>query len=400
MGVASISCHSNYWMEHVPDSIQSLIHRYLDGSATRDEKKLLDEWYYAFSPEDFTFLSDEEENEIGRRMKDRLDEYLYFQRKAVPDKRRLHFFRAAAVLSIVSISSLLYYFLANRQAEKKMPGEVAVAAPIKDIAPGGNKATLTLGDGSTIVLDSTLNGQLGTQGNARIIKLDNGQLQYQQGNTSISPGEIVYNTIATPRGGQYQVVLADGSNVWLNASSSIRFPTDFSGSVREVEVTGEAYFEVAHNISKPFGVTVKGMYIKVLGTHFNVMAYDDENGINTTLLEGSLKVSNEKGDALVSPGQQAVLNNKGSFRVINHADVEEAVAWKNGKFFFNSADIRSVMRQIERWYNVDVTFERDGDLHFTGQLSRYANVSQLLRKLELTNEIHFRIEKGKITVLP
>jgi len=387
-------------MEHVPDSIQSLIHRYLDGSATRDEKKLLDEWYYAFSPEDFTFLSDEEENEIGRRMKDRLDEYLYFQRKAVPDKRRLHFFRAAAVLSIVSISSLLYYFLANRQAEKKMPGEVAVAAPIKDIAPGGNKATLTLGDGSTIVLDSTLNGQLGTQGNARIIKLDNGQLQYQQGNTSISPGEIVYNTIATPRGGQYQVVLADGSNVWLNASSSIRFPTDFSGSVREVEVTGEAYFEVAHNISKPFGVTVKGMYIKVLGTHFNVMAYDDENGINTTLLEGSLKVSNEKGDALVSPGQQAVLNNKGSFRVINHADVEEAVAWKNGKFFFNSADIRSVMRQIERWYNVDVTFERDGDLHFTGQLSRYANVSQLLRKLELTNEIHFRIEKGKITVLP
>ncbi|HEX5026770.1 MAG TPA: FecR domain-containing protein [Agriterribacter sp.] len=387
-------------MKHVPDSIQSLIHKYLDGSATRDEKKLLDEWYYTFSPEDFTFLSDEEENEIGRRMKDRLDEYLYFQRKAVRDKRRFNFLRVAAVLSIVSISSLLYYFLANRQVEKKMPPETAVAGPVKDIAPGGNKATLMLGDGSTIVLDSTANGQLGTQGNTRVIKLGNGQLQYQKGNTSNSPGKMVYNTIATPRGGQYQVMLADGSKVWLNASSSIRFPADFSDRVREVEITGEAYFEVAHNVSRPFRVIVKDMYVNVLGTHFNIMAYDDENGIHTTLLEGSLKVSNEKGDALISPGQQAVLNNKRSFRVVRNADVEEAVAWKNGKFVFNSANIHSVMRQIERWYNVDVTFEREGDLHFTGQLSRYANVSQLLRKLELTNEIHFRIEKGKITVLP
>jgi ferric-dicitrate binding protein FerR (iron transport regulator) len=167
-----------------------------------------------------------------------------------------------------------------------------------------------------------------------------------------------------------------------------------------VEVTGEAYCEIAHNASKPFRLKVKEMQVNVLGTHFDVMAYDNESTIKTTLLEGSLRVSNATGASLIAPGQQAVLHKNGSFQLVPNADVEEAVAWKNGKFVFSSADIHTIMRQVERWYNVDISFEREADLHFTGQLSRYVNVSELLRKLELTNEVHFRIEKGRITVLP
>jgi ferric-dicitrate binding protein FerR (iron transport regulator) len=233
-----------------------------------------------------------------------------------------------------------------------------------------------------------------------VIKLDNGQLKYLKGKQGQMPGGTIYNTISTPRGGQYQVVLADGSKIWLNASSSLRFPTEFRDKIREVEVTGEAYCEIAHNASKPFRLKVKEMQVTVLGTHFDVMAYDNESTIKTTLLEGSLRVSNATGASLIAPGQQAVLHKNGSFQLVPNADVEEAVAWKNGKFVFSSADIHTIMRQVERWYNVDISFEREADLHFTGQLSRYVNVSELLRKLELTNEVHFRIEKGRITVLP
>lgn len=386
-------------MKHIPDHIKVLIQKCLDGANTPEEKKLLDEWYYSFSPEEMALLPEETETEIGKRIKNRLDEYVFYEKRATRHRKRFNFARAAAILSIIGIASLLYYVLTTRSEGKKITPAVTKSEPVKDIAPGSNKAILTLGDGSTLILDSTANGQLGTQGNAKLIKLDNGQLKYLN-KKGDGYDAVVYNSITTPRGGQYQVILSDGSKIWLNASSSLRFPTEFKGDKREVEISGEAYFEIAHDKAKPFRVKVKDVEVQVLGTHFNVMAYDNESSIKTTLLEGALRVSNTSASALIAPGQQVALNKQGSFRLVSNADVDEAVAWKNGKFVFNSADIYSIMRQVERWYNVDVSFERTGDLHFSGQLGRYENVSELLRKLELTNEVHFRIEKGRIVVLP
>ncbi|MBN8859804.1 MAG: FecR domain-containing protein [Sphingobacteriales bacterium] len=387
-------------MQHIPDHIKALIQKCLDGTSTPEEKRMLDEWYYNFSPEDPGFLSDETEAAIGRRIKSRLDEYVLHETGRHRSRKRSGFIRAAVILSVTGVALLLYYITAGRGEREKIVQETAAAAPVTDIIPGSNKAILTLGDGSTMVLDTASNGQVGTQGNIKVIKLNSGQLKYLKGKQGQMTGGTIYNTISTPKGGQYQVVLADGSKIWLNASSSLRFPTEFRDKIREVEVTGEAYCEIVHNASKPFRLKVKEMQVNVLGTHFDVMAYDNENAIKTTLLEGSLRVSNATGASLITPGQQAVLHKNGSFQLVSNADVEEAVAWKNGKFVFNSADIHTIMRQIERWYDVDISFEREADLHFTGQLSRYINVSELLRKLELTNEVHFRIEKGKITVLP
>lgn len=387
-------------MQHIPDHIKALIQKCLDGTCTPEEKRVLDEWYYNFLPEDPGFLSDETEAAIGRRIKSRLDEYVLHETGRLRNRKRSGFIKAAVIFFVAGTATLLYYITAGHREKEKIPPETAVAAAVTDIIPGSNKAILTLGDGSTVVLDTASNGQVGAQGNIKVIKLGNGQLKYLKGKQGQMPGGTIYNTISTPRGGQYQVVLADGSKIWLNASSSLRFPTEFRDKIREVEVTGEAYCEIAHNASKPFRLKVKEMQVNVLGTHFDVMAYDNESTIKTTLLEGSLRVSNATGASTIAPGQQAVLHKNGSFQLVPNADVEEAVAWKNGKFVFSSADIHTIMRQVERWYNVDISFEREANLHFTGQLSRYVNVSELLRKLELTNEVHFRIEKGRITVLP
>lgn len=388
-------------MEHVPDHIQALIQKKLDGSITPDEIVVLDEWYYTLLPEQMIVFTEEMENNIGRRIKSRLDDYIVYERLNVKHKRQSVLLRAAVVVSLVSVSCLLYYLLAGKNGEKKTATTAMVEEkPVKDVSPGNNKAILTLGDGSTIVLDSSLKGQLGVQGNAKLIKLDDGQLKYLESKNGQRKHAVVYNTVVTPRGGQYQVVLADGSKVWLNASSSLKFPAEFVDSLREVEITGEAYFEIAHNAAKPFIVKVKNMNVRVLGTQFNIMAYDDESAINTTLLSGSLKVNSNESSKLIKPGQQAKLKPTGDFQLVANADIEEAVAWKNGRFAFNNTDIKTIMRQVERWYNVDVVFERESDLHFTGELSRFVNVSQLLRKLELTNEVKFRIENGRITVLP
>ena len=275
-----------------------------------------------------------------------------------------------------------------------------------DIPPGGNKAILTLADGSTIVLDTAQNGTLGRQGNTRIVKLANGELAYQTaGNTPASA--ILYNTITTPRGGKFQVTLPDGSRAWLNAASSLRYPTAFNGAAREVTLTGEAYFEVEKNTAMPFRVILNGMQVEVLGTHFNVMAYTDEDAINTTLLEGKVKVTPVIGSQLIaqsskllSPGQQAqIINNQLS--IINNIDVEAVIAWKNGLIQFGGNDIRAAMRMIARLYDVDVEYR--GNIpatHFRGEISSNVPVSQVLNMMELTGEVHFEISDRKIIVTP
>lgn len=305
----------------------------------------------------------------------------------------------AAAAAILAVAALLYLFSARREPD------VVVTGVLKDVPSGGNRATLTLADGRVIRLDSAGKGAILAKGNTAIVQLDTGLLRYSSG---VSGNDLAFNTISTPRGGQYQVVLSDGTHVWLNAASSLRFPTAFAGGRRTVELTGEAYFEVSRK-PEPFAVSVvparsgaDTMRVAVLGTHFNVNAYTNEAVQTVTLLEGSVRV--EKGTALhvLRPGQQAIAEGSGrSFRVDTDADMDEAVAWKNGQFIFNNVPLETVMRQVERWYDVDVRYEGEvKPIVFNGQLSRYANVSRLLDLLQTTGEVHFTIENKKIVVRP
>lgn len=304
---------------------------------------------------------------------------------------------AASVLVVVALG--LSYLLITRKEKKEITGNLSQAILKNDIAPGGNKAVLTLANGSTIVLDSAKNGTLSQQGNTKVVKLDNGKLIYEK-DENANDVAVQYNTITTPRGGQYQLVLADGSKVWLNAASSITFPTAFRGPKREVQITGEAYFEVAHNAKMPFHVKVNHVDVTVLGTHFNINAYNDEGVIKTTLLEGSVKVSDENKSVMIVPGEQALAaDNTDKINIKKNIDLEEVVAWKNGKFMFQDADIQTIMRQLERWYNITVSYEQNiSNEEFEGVISRNVNISQILSMLEKTGAVKFEIDGKNIIV--
>jgi transmembrane sensor len=321
------------------------------------------------------------------------------QRSTVQPVHRVHFLKtawfryAAAAVVIFALGGGIYYY-GSRSQQQPIAAEPATVMP--DIAPGGNIATLTLSDGSTIALDTAADGSLVLQGNTDVVKLQKGQLAYKAGGAAA--GRILYNTINTPKGGQYQVMLPDGSNVWLNAASSLRFPTAFTGRTREVEITGEAYFEIAPNAKTPFYVRTNGMAIEVLGTKFNVNAYSDEPVIRTTLLEGSVRVRKDQAMTLLAPGQQADLSPQGNIGIRKDADIDAAMAWKNGLFRLTSSDVPTIMRQLARWYDVQVAFE--GGLpsgHITGEVPRNTSLSKVLKVFE-TSGVHFRMEGKKIVV--
>jgi len=311
-------------------------------------------------------------------------------------KRIWYYYAAAVLFGLLVMGGYLWIV--------RSPGEqVAVRKEIpvrlqNDRPPGGNKAVLTLGDGSSIVLDSISRGVLAQQGASKIIKLDSGRLAYNL--LAEKPTGMVYNKLTTPRGGQYHLVLSDGTQVWLNAASSLRYPAAFNGRDREVELTGEAYFEVAKDKSRPFKVqTVNDMEVNVLGTHFDIMTYEDEPVLKTTLLEGSVRVTKGTTGKTIRPGQQVRSNAKGDLQVLDNVDLEEAVAWKNGYFQFHIADIETVMRQLSRWYDVDVYYEgKKPEGHFVGEISRNNNISDVLKMLEV-NGVHFRVEGRKLIVL-
>ncbi|WP_183576532.1 FecR family protein [Mucilaginibacter sp. X5P1] len=269
----------------------------------------------------------------------------------------------------------------------------------KDVQPGGNNATLTLNNGSQIILSSAKNGILARQGNANIVKLANGKVIYNKATTNASTTE--YNTMTTPRGGEYDLILSDGTKVWLNAASSITYPTAFAGKERRVTITGEAYFEVAKNKEMPFKINVNDQEeVQVLGTHFNIMAYSDEPVIKTTLLEGSVKIAKNGATGILKPGEQALLTSSGQFSIVDDADIDQAVAWKNGQTLFINENIQTIMRQVSRWYNIDVEYQGEMPARlFTGGISRESNLSALLKILELS-KIHFRIADSKIIVTP
>ena len=305
---------------------------------------------------------------------------------------------AASVLIILGgayfISDKKEYAIAKEDSSSSVGLTTEKSAKI---LPGGHHAVLTTSDGKAIILDSMPNGLLTQQGNTDVKKLG-GLLEYKAPASFIRDTVISYNTVSTPRGGQYQIVLSDGSKVWLNAASSIRFPTAFSGSLREVELTGEAYFEVAKNKEKPFQVKVRDMKIAVLGTHFNVKAYEDEAETKTSLLEGSVKIIQGKEAGLLKPGQQAVINFKDDKVKIATADMVEVIAWKNGLFRFEGANIETIMREIGRWYDVEIVYAGKVPMRrFEGKINRNAGLSEVLRILELSN-VKFSIAGKKIIV--
>lgn len=317
---------------------------------------------------------------------------------------RFRWLAAAVVLLTLSVG-LYFYRQVVPEPAKVFPEHVRA-----DIAPGGNKAILILADGSEISLTDAENGALARQGGITIRKTAEGQVIYDAGAASgseneVSNGQPKYNTIATPRGGQYQVNLPDGTKVWLNAASALTFPQSFRKlKERHVVLNGEAYFEVAKNKHQPFKVMTKvrpdqegrEQVIEVLGTHFNVNAYQDEESIVTTLLEGSIRLNNK---LTLKPNQQSIFAYD-HFHVIP-ADTEEAVAWKNGYFMFANEDLRSIMRKISRWYNVEIVYQgKTTDNTFIGTVSRFKEVSEVLNILELTKTVHFKIEGRKITVMP
>ncbi len=298
---------------------------------------------------------------------------------------------AAAVLGIVAAASV---WLMKPVPEKLPPSQTTA----QTVQPAGNKAVLTLGDGSHITLDSAANGQLARQGQTSVLKSGAGQLQYdQQGGDAT----VQFNTLSTPRGGQFQLVLPDGSKVWLNAASSIRFPTAFKGAERRVELQGEAYFEIARNQKMPFRVTTANdLTITVLGTHFNVMAYADESSLKTTLLEGSVQLNRGGATQLLRPGQEGRLHKQSGALSVAAADVEEAIAWKNGIFQFEHADIAAIARQLARWYDVEVVIA--GPLpqkNFVGVMSRNAPLESVLKVLGSTG-VQFKLEGRRLIVMP
>lgn len=264
------------------------------------------------------------------------------------------------------------------------------------IPPGTNKATLTLADGKHIILDSTTNGQLAIQGNTTITKNTEGQIAYNANGTA----PALQNTLTTPRGGQYQLILPDGTKVWVNAASSITYPTAFTGKERKISIKGEAYFEIAQNKNQPFIVEVQqGPQVQVLGTQFNINAYTDEPSIRTTLISGSVKVQYNNSSLILKQEQQAKAENH-RLTLNPEPNIDETLAWKNGSFLFHRAPLDIVMRQLSRWYDIDIVYTNGiPAIPFEGEMKRDLNLSEVLNILRKM-EVHCKMDGRRLIVLP
>lgn len=391
------------------NEIIQLFIKYLNNQCSKTElEKVLglieegshkDEWEFVLTEEAYVLVNSSKQAEMSSdeitELHDKIQDSMAVDNPktiVLPVKNTYWRRIAAAAVILISLSAGTFYYL-SRQS---LSGNLA-----NDIAPGGNKAILTLANGEKIVLTDAKNGDLAAQSGVVVTKLADGKIVYtvKSGNAENAKP----NSIETPKGGQYQVVLPDGTKVLLNAASVLTFPTSFAAvKERRVQLKGEAYFEVAKVMMKevrmPFIVVTNKEEIKVLGTHFNINSYVDEPVSRTTLVEGSVMVNAFGKSQTLRPGNQAVVWN-GALTTVTEANMEEVLAWKNGYFMFESEDITSVMRKISRWYDVDVVFEGTVPKDkFGGTVSRFSNVSKVLTKLELTNKVHFRIEERRIIV--
>jgi transmembrane sensor len=373
--------------------IKDLLKRYDQGQCTEQEVAWIETWYLNQQVRPI-------ENSIEELTAD-LDEVEHKLLEHIAVKRVTLWPRIAAAASVLLFLSIGGYFY----LQKKTLQPVTQNKLANEIAPGSNKAVLTLSNGKKISLTDAGDGTIATDGNQLIKKTNRGSVVYITNGAVAKDHQLVFNTITTPRGGQWPLTLPDGTKVMLDAASSIKYPITFTGNERKVEVNGQAYFEVVHNAAKPFRVITKGQVIEDIGTKFNVNAYDDEPAYKTTLLEGAVKVAYPKAAALseregllLKPGQQTSLQN--NRLTVSNADIEHALAWKNGYFNFKDEKIESVMRKLSRWYDIEIEYKDDlPDKLFEGEIPRNINLSQALKVLQVAN-IHFTVVGKKIIVTP
>jgi ferric-dicitrate binding protein FerR (iron transport regulator) len=373
---------------------KNLLEKYKKGNCTAAELALLESWY---------LIEDNQTTEITIEDLDNAKNKIWATlpvQNSTKNKLTKHWLSlpfnfntiAAAAIITICLSFSLYFYINKQQAVS------TIAKMQTSIVPGSNKAVLTLADGTTINLNKANNGTLANQPGAKIVSTNDGSLVYKN-NTLTKSEEIQYNLLTIPRGGYYTITLIDGTKVWLNSESSLKYPTDFVGNERLVTLTGEAYFEVAHLNDKPFKVIANNQTVEVLGTHFNINSYKDENVIATTLLQGSVKVSTANKTLILNPGQQAnVFNNNITLKTVN---TDEVIAWVNNDFVFENEELGSIMRKIARWYDVDVICPtKMQNMQFSGSISRTKNINQVLKIMDLTETVNFKFEGRRITVMP
>ncbi|WP_293299372.1 FecR family protein [Pedobacter sp. UBA4863] len=380
------------------DRLNELFRKYVDGEIT--EKEHAELFFYIRNPETkervLAFMDEQNKKVHSDKHVHEIDwDSMYASITGEHHKNDNKGFMGwrymvAAVMFMVGGFALYYLSLKDDKSTEPLVYH-------NDVLPGGNKAVLVLADGSKINLDNRVNGTVATQGNIAIERDAQGQIVYKVGTKGVEDSEQI-NTLSTPIGGTFSVVLSDGSKVWLNAASSLKFPAKFAGAERRVEVFGEAYFEIAKDRKRPFLVKNGSSEIKVLGTHFNVMAYPNEYQSILTLLEGSVQFAKGKHTELLSPGKQLLYEESSTVTKQVDANIEEVMAWRNNLFVFNNTSLNEIMKDLERWYDVKIKYEGEKpDLFFTGVIPRTANVSKVLKTLELTGDIVFGLKDNVIT---
>lgn len=390
--------------------IKPLLHKFLRQELTDTEHQELEEWAAASEANRQLLqrISDPMQLETDLRLLQQSNENILSRlQAAIPEIQqtapaaqsvhRIHFLRrgflkyAAAILIAAGIAGWIWYTAGSTDKAKN----TETVHTTNDIQPGSNKAILTLADGSTIILDSANRGNIAQQGNTNIEKLSDGSIRYLSNGTATA---AMTNTMRTPRGGQFQLTLPDGTVVWLNAASSIMYPVAFNGTDRKISITGEAFLQIAKDPSRPFIVNVDNRStVQVLGTQFNVNAYPDEPSIATTLLEGSVQVQSQDNKIILKPGQASSISNKDQQISVNtNADVERAIAWKNGRFDFNGLELPAIMRQLERWYDISVEFSGPVSKEtYRGRLTRDLTLTQVLGILN-NMDVRCRLEGRKL----
>jgi ferric-dicitrate binding protein FerR (iron transport regulator) len=388
-------------MELDPNEVNRLAKKYLEGLASGEEKRLLHEWYDHVndSETELVITNEAKTNEaFGAEILAELRQMIASEEVTPQIKtHRIRWYRIAAAAAVIVAIGTVTFFTVNTTSKKTIAA-VSHTEKHEVAAPQRARAVITLSNGKNIYLDSASQGALAMQGSSELVKVSDRQVAYVGGTNS---REMIYNVLTVPRGSRVvSLTLSDGTVVWLNAESSLRYPVVFSGSDRTVEVTGEAYFEVAKDPSKKFFVRSAALTTEVLGTHFNVNTYHDETSMKVTLLEGSIRVSakDELHAVQLKPGQQAEVSGPSDIRVLANVDLEEVMAWKNEYFMMKATSLASLMRQMARWYDVEVAIKGNlADKKFGGAISRNVNLSTMLEALR-QNGVNSETNGRKVTI--